>query len=212
MRRLLSILLWIIKSLLLIVALAALFVWVWSYNHPGSVGCTRWWTASDRADGRDLACGWVNGRIVIGRWWWTYSNGLLAEGKRQAGSHPPGWNWDYRARLDWWMKPRIDSWINPQPGFFWGPFCQYSFDSTSPDLIQGRRILSFPAWLVALVAGCWPVGSIALLIRRRRRFTGIGCCSNCGYDLRATPSPGGELLPICPECGAANSTSTESAD
>lgn len=206
MRRVLSILPWIVKTLLLIVAPAALFAWIWSYTHPGSIGCTRWWLSSDRADGRDFACGWMNGRIVIGRWWWTFSKDLLDEGRRQAGQHNPTWTWEYEARTRWWM--------DPPPGSSWGPFRQDNLDSAKPDLDQGRRILSFPAWLVALLASFWPAISIALLIRRRRlrRFTAIGCCSKCGYDLRATPSPSGSLLPICPECGAANPASTAPVD
>jgi len=200
MRRLLSILLWIVKTLLLIIALAAPFAWAWSYEHPGSIGGARWWLESDRAARRDLACGWMGGRIVIGRWWWTFSKDLLNEGRRQAGSPPPGWSWDYETGTRWMSLP---------PGSSWGPFRQDFFDSPKPELMQGRQIISFPAWLVALLAGCWPAGSVALLIRRRRlrRLAGIGCCRKCGYDLRATPTPGGALLPVCPECGAANPTS-----
>jgi hypothetical protein len=48
----------------------------------------------------------------------------------------------------------------------------------------------------------------AVAWRRRVRRAAAGRCPSCGYDLRATPQPGGPLLPRCPECGAAARTPT----
>jgi hypothetical protein len=45
-----------------------------------------------------------------------------------------------------------------------------------------------PMWIIVLI----PPLAVALVTRRRERF---GHCTNCGYDLRATPDR-------CPECGA----------
>jgi hypothetical protein len=67
----------------------------------------------------------------------------------------------------------------------------------------------FPCWLPVTTAGTLPLTGLVLLIRRRsrlRRRARVGCCHQCGYDLRATPLPvaaGGELLSLCPECGTA---------
>jgi len=47
----------------------------------------------------------------------------------------------------------------------------------------------FPHWSAALLSG-----AVAWLCYRRRRSFGVGRCSACGYDLRATPDR-------CPECG-----------
>ncbi len=58
-----------------------------------------------------------------------------------------------------------------------------------------------PAWAVAsalLVIGVPPAGLLAHRLRRARLTAGrrrAGCCTACGYDLRATPGR-------CPECGA----------
>lgn len=50
-----------------------------------------------------------------------------------------------------------------------------------------------PYWWLMLVFSISPVGWICWKLNRRRsRRTGL--CSNCGYDLRATPGR-------CPECG-----------
>jgi len=203
LRRVIGWMLWGIKGLLLAICLVALFAWGWSYGHPGNFGGSRWWMEAGRADHREVACGWMGGRIVIGRWWWDWSGVMLAEGRRQAGSPGPGWSWDYLPRTMWWMDPPRDS--------AWGPFRRDAIDFTRPGLVDGRRILSFPAWLAAVVAGCWPVVSIAMLIRRRRRLWRlgrVGCCAKCGYDLRATPDGSGALLAICPECGTACKTAS----
>jgi len=71
---------------------------------------------------------------------------------------------------------------------------------TNPGPTPARTwVLIFPYWLVAIIFGV-PV-ALSLLgqyrQRRRRRWARLGCCSACGYDLRATPDR-------CPECGAVN--------
>jgi hypothetical protein len=64
--------------------------------------------------------------------------------------------------------------------------------------------LALPCWFLCLVAIPLPV-AWAVRFRRRRRFARralAGQCVGCGYDLRATPDPGGARLAVCPECGA----------
>jgi hypothetical protein len=54
-----------------------------------------------------------------------------------------------------------------------------------------------PGWLLCALclAAAWRVS--------RRYPPDPGKCEACGYDLRATPESGGELLAVCPECGRA---------
>jgi hypothetical protein len=71
--------------------------------------------------------------------------------------------------------------------------------------------LSTPCWLLAPLLALWPLTSLTLSLRRRtrrRRRLAMGCCLSCGYDLRATPAPGGALLAVCPECGAVAAASS----
>jgi hypothetical protein len=58
-----------------------------------------------------------------------------------------------------------------------------------------RRVLTFPHWVVVVAFTVAPAARLAGRRRRRRRAV-LGLCTNCGYDLRATPGR-------CPECGAA---------
>ena len=63
----------------------------------------------------------------------------------------------------------------------------------------GFRYVTLPGWLPALALGLPP--ALWLLHRRRlARRASAGPCAACGYDLRATPGR-------CPECGAAAASS-----
>jgi hypothetical protein len=63
------------------------------------------------------------------------------------------------------------------------------------------RVHSFfvPNWLLTCILLLLPLASVARFQRTRRR---PGTCSNCGYDLRATPNR-------CQECGAVPATGVE---
>jgi len=69
-------------------------------------------------------------------------------------------------------------------------------------LIPGRR------YAMENVIGRIVIAGLVLLFlfqawrAGRNRIQSSGCCRSCGYDLRATPAAGGELLKRCPECGA----------
>jgi hypothetical protein len=58
------------------------------------------------------------------------------------------------------------------------------------------RTLVFPTWTPAVLALAACTAVWVGPVRRRARLRRKGSCTNCGYDLRATPS-----ATICPECG-----------
>ena len=184
--------LWTVKGVLLVIALGAVSVWPWSYGHPGSGRVVHWSMGSQHLEYRSVRGCWEAGRIGIGG-----ERGPFLESSPNLDS--PQWEWD--------ATPGPSNWGRLDGVSSWGPLSWRSIGFHAEGFVYGQRLLTFPAWLLALVAGAWPLTSIALLIRRRRRLRRMartGCCRRCGYDLRATPVPpssGGELLAACPECG-----------
>ena len=60
--------------------------------------------------------------------------------------------------------------------------------------IYTRQFVGLPLWLIAALASILPAHA-AICACRRWRNVKLRRCSQCGYDLRATPDR-------CPECGA----------
>jgi len=77
---------------------------------------------------------------------------------------------------------------------FWGSHAPYVHQVTTlVDEWYGGRMVSFPAWVPAIVTLPLPlIGLRRSVVRRRRARRRL--CVRCGYDLRASPER-------CPECG-----------
>jgi len=90
--------------------------------------------------------------------------------------------------------PRYGKWVHQPADNVWLPKGRFGFCFFRN---ANEAIVGVPFWLPAalLLLAAWRV--------RRRRGRPAGVCHHCGYDLRATPEPGGRLLERCPECGAA---------
>ncbi|MDB5323327.1 MAG: hypothetical protein JWN40_4958 [Phycisphaerales bacterium] len=75
----------------------------------------------------------------------------------------------------------------PVAGFFVGRASGNMFSYT---------VIVFPMPFVVTLLALLPLGDLIRYRRRRRRLRRAksGCCTHCGYDLRATPDQ-------CPECG-----------
>jgi hypothetical protein len=112
-------------------------------------------------------------------------------------SPTPGWAHDAgdAMHLDLWLEHRETSW--PKAGFlaesgYWDQGFSGGLGPVGEWSAYERRV-EFPHWWLALATALLPTLWIHRAIVRRRRF-GQGRCTECGYDLRATPER-------CPECG-----------
>lgn len=198
MRRIVRGVLWVVKGVLLGIALGALVLWPWSYWH----GETIWVFKVTPNPGHDCAvqrmAGWGNGSVGLGEVRREFIGAMPAGTREYMAQHGLGWNWGARSGSG--------SIVTDKPGRSWGPLGLTSRDVRDGDGSFSLRAASIPFWLLGLLAALWPLTSLTLLLRRRarrRRLASAGCCAHCGYDLRATPHSGGELVTRCPECGTA---------
>ena len=205
MRSFLHAILWLIKGTLGVIALAMLALWGLGHARHGYADLNRFTVKSERVDFVGFDAAWWDGRLGIGRWREHYTGDSLSTGQVIAARHVPGWQREFASGRPWWADgnwPSSTGAMNPPQT--WTVFRWQSYSVQETDTGTDARYVSAPCWLGALASGAWPVVSFALLLRgrsRRRRLAGIGCCRQCGYDLRATPEAGGELVRQCPECG-----------
>lgn len=196
MRRIVRGLLWLIKGMLLAIALAAMILWPWSYGHDGLVGLSRYSQTSERVESLVYAVAYCDGRIAIGCERDIFRDDQLSDAHDEAASHGPGWKREVGSGKAW-LDER-NSWTHQGPLWFW-------FNQGGGRGITFQwRVVAVPFWLLFLSTAPWPLTSLTLLIRRRsrrRRLARAGCCAKCGYDLRSVPEKGGALLERCPECG-----------
>ncbi len=206
-------------SLLLAFAIAGL--WIYSYRHEGNLYWGRQAKAlfDEREDGvtgasldADWDVSWKHGELAL---YYDYAAESFSNPYTSAPGFPPdpeivkqyeqGWTkevkefedktpahgfeskaerisdsadeptWQRRRGFDWkWPQiPRTCAQIRTNSG--------------------GSRGLWFPAWAPLALTMILPTAWLARLARRRRRIA-KHLCTECGYDLRATPQR-------CPECG-----------
>jgi hypothetical protein len=143
-----------------------------------------WWVSHRRTLELDYyAYRWMGGvSLTVGQlgFWTTVDGGSAARMR--------GWRWSDTSRVD------FDS----------TPFTKQSFDlhalrfrlvhePLSPAGSGHYVLLQLPLWLVSPVLALLSSLFVHRRVRARRRV-GANLCSQCGYDLRATPDR-------CPECG-----------
>jgi hypothetical protein len=182
---------WIVKRLLLVLAVAAPVLWPVSRGRLMGVIAQRCTMGPGWGEYRGYNAQCWDGRVVIGRFWRHASvdpSLLLIRNMVHSGGE--GWRWDRWSHTCTWNER---DWTGR-----WGPLHWEVTDYNAPSETHVRRYFAAPLWMLAFLAGVWPLISIALTIRRRRRRKRaalVGCCQRCSYDLRGTPDR-------CPECGA----------
>jgi hypothetical protein len=124
------------------------------------------------------------------------NDGLLriAYGTLRSREYPPPSGWE----ISFWPFHRGESVIieaDLRRGTTLG-FRYERWKMNKPDLIGDARIITFPYWVPMLCFSMPPILAFRSWRRSRSRQFGAaaGKCSQCGYDLRATPDR-------CPECG-----------
>lgn len=81
---------------------------------------------------------------------------------------------------------------------WWQPRSSISISTNiargSPGAVGFNAVIyQVPYWSIVILALLPPAAIMLIRWLTRARFV-VGCCANCGYDLRATPQR-------CPECG-----------
>jgi hypothetical protein len=196
MRRMVRGVLWIVKGVLLAVALGALVLWPWSYGRGQTVWAVKVSLQPPHGDAVQRLGGWGDGRAGVGLVRREFAGALSHEARDFVARYGTGWKWGATSGRG--------SILTQSGGRSSGPFRWAIRDVRDADGLSSFRLASIPLWLLALLTAAWPVVSLAMVLRRRarrRRLARAGCCAACGYDLRATPESVGELLAQCPECG-----------
>jgi hypothetical protein len=192
---------WMVKGVMVVIALGALVTWPVSRGRRLFVSMDRSSAGADWCYWRWRTVGCRDGRIVLG-WGWNVSEvdrHWIEERAKRLGE-----------RWVWQAKPAAELWDEA----YWDRQGLVSWDTWNRNdelYADGGRWFAAPMWSVALIAGAWPAVSATMVVRRRR-LGGEGLCVRCGYDLRATPKAvgeGGDVLAVCPECGNEESRSTK---
>jgi hypothetical protein len=205
MRRIVRGVLWVVKGVLLAIALGALVVWPWSYEHSNCLSASRLTRMIDRDEYQDIQIAWKDGRIGVMADRAGFSGPARGNVGPEVIDQNAGWETEFEPENTSFAVSPLEHSLGP---LFWGFL--HSGDAYH---WEHHRIASIPCWLLALIAAAWPLISLALHYRRRarrRHLARVGCCTKCGYDLRATPRPGGDLLTRCPECGTPTVLATPS--
>jgi hypothetical protein len=173
-RRLLN----LVTGLSLLVCVAVCGLWVCSYCRSDWITCTR-------QQSRDVMewmalCGKGTVRLSVMEYQWN-------RGFAEHWGDSEGWHWTTQKPFNA-ATVFIDAptWLNCV-GFHW---VEYRNGGINPGTY---RSVALPLWFAAILSGLTPAARLYGCVRRPR----AGHCSQCGYDLRATPGR-------CPECGRKN--------
>jgi len=203
MRRIVRRLLWVIKRVSLAVALVALILWPLSHQYGGLISLSRYTPQANSVKFVGYRIGWCEGYIAIFKVHTEHPRGALSFSPDPEITHGAGWRLHVESRSPVFLSISRDH--------AWGPFRWDANDRQDPPDSYADRSIAAPCWLIALVAGTWPLIRPTLLLRRRMRqdrLARAGCCIECGYDLRASPKAREKLLDKCPECGAVRRRTT----
>ena len=102
--------------------------------------------------------------------------------------------WSGRVRIVYAMSEKSPFWTEWSVQSSVVDQMHQPFDVEQEDGNIYIRAITLPFWFLVLITV--PIPAVEIARRIRKRKLGIGQCTSCGYDLRASPDR-------CPECGAA---------
>lgn len=189
----------VLIAILLLIALSALIIWPLANDRAIGLSGFRS-NPGDPLKGRFVLVA-LRGRILLNR--------DEMRGPFEETSSPMSWQYKWKTAGGWrWSAGQAE--VLARANMFTEslvthPVHWHPYDIDLIGQISGYQLI-ISDWLIALVAAIWPTVCLFLWNRRRRirrQREMQGHCPACGYDLRATPEKGGELLNRCPECGVA---------
>jgi hypothetical protein len=170
------------------ITLLVLFSILWIWSSFGGLAVTHdEWTDAHYVSPK-------SGRPVehVNSWRFVFSDGRIGLSRLAAYEYRPPSVASDNSRWHW-TRVGDSEWDGA-----WQPI-GFAFNSEThaapPNVAPGKSFLiGVPFWFLMLLAALLAIPRLTRRVQRDKRFA-AGCCTRCGYDLRATPDK-------CPECGA----------
>ena len=161
MQRILRGIFWIIKALLLAIAVAALILWPSTSDKGAFVFLEKYSQAPDHINQKTLYLNSDQGQIAFGQ--------QILTRKGQMFDFYSHWLADHPQAASWKLDAMTGIFLPTTEKHSLGPVAWSAQNSSSPNLVRTDRHIVLDCWFIALLTTAWPLTSLTLLIHRRIR-------------------------------------------